>query len=427
MLLGRTNGRTKSPPLIPHEVWLHIFELATFVPGILDPDIHDPFESASPLDEALLPYRKDALEISQSLATRRALVGVCKLWRALVSPLLYQAVVIRNVRQLEALHGVLCSTGSHGTTLSSFVRRLDMVDINFVMEPEVLTTLAPLVGCLSRLRVLNLQGELHADNRDVATRLSETLGANCSSTLQKLIWDVDPPPASAAFGALLARFQKLRTCVVGFHDDLADDLCLLDFPALPELRFSTLTHSVLPDSCAVSRHAIASPHLTQALFHEIRDVSEHCVEGFLTATGSSLTTAYFLVYASLASAQCEHLTRFCPRLRHVVLLMADWGWLFQGDEAEGPYFSSITHLGLYSSQVNASRKMYQQVFGWLRFRLPSSVKVVRFLNPDGVAALRRGHFGTLMAALSVLPKGLRVEDHEGNALGIRITSDVVVE
>ncbi|ETW79328.1 hypothetical protein HETIRDRAFT_453766 [Heterobasidion irregulare TC 32-1] len=86
----------ESPPLLPHEIWRHIFELATHVPGVLDPVFDDPFESGAPFNLGIgWRYKEqEHHSILKSINTKSIFVRVCRRWHALALPLLYQVAVI---------------------------------------------------------------------------------------------------------------------------------------------------------------------------------------------------------------------------------------------------------------------------------------------------------------------------------------------
>ncbi|TFY54442.1 hypothetical protein EVG20_g9698 [Dentipellis fragilis] len=88
----------------PPEIWLSIFEHATFVPHAFDTDATDPFDVPS------APHAFDRVgqeELRASLTTKRALVLVCRRWHALATPMLYQAVSAGDNRTLQHLHDTL--------------------------------------------------------------------------------------------------------------------------------------------------------------------------------------------------------------------------------------------------------------------------------------------------------------------------------
>ncbi|KAA1477698.1 hypothetical protein DENSPDRAFT_619362 [Dentipellis sp. KUC8613] len=88
----------------PPEVWVSIFEWATFVPHAFDVDAVDPFDVPS------TPYIFDRAaqeDLRAILTTKTTLVLVCRRWHALATPLLYQAVSVRTNRALQRLHDTL--------------------------------------------------------------------------------------------------------------------------------------------------------------------------------------------------------------------------------------------------------------------------------------------------------------------------------
>ncbi|KAH7921160.1 hypothetical protein BV22DRAFT_1122340 [Leucogyrophana mollusca] len=75
-------------PNLPPEIWLHIFQFATYVPDILAPEIYDHFSTIG-----WLFNRDHHRAIRDSLMTKRYLVRVCKMWYILASPYLYSTLI----------------------------------------------------------------------------------------------------------------------------------------------------------------------------------------------------------------------------------------------------------------------------------------------------------------------------------------------
>ncbi|TFY56242.1 hypothetical protein EVG20_g9006 [Dentipellis fragilis] len=106
----------------PPEIWLSIFERATFVPHAFDTD------EANPFDNTGIPILFDNLveeRLKASLSAKRSLILVCKLWRELATPLLYQAVIARDNNSLRSLNDAL---GWHSSASRKLrVRRFDLL------------------------------------------------------------------------------------------------------------------------------------------------------------------------------------------------------------------------------------------------------------------------------------------------------------
>ena len=98
---------------LPPELWLRIFELATYVPGLLETDIPDPFDMDPP-SILHLHQEYDRKLFKYSMVTKRSIVLVCRTWYSLALPLLYQVLYIPSRD----------STGSSSTRFSEVVSSL---------------------------------------------------------------------------------------------------------------------------------------------------------------------------------------------------------------------------------------------------------------------------------------------------------------
>ncbi|TFY57687.1 hypothetical protein EVG20_g8438, partial [Dentipellis fragilis] len=111
MSAGSSSGVRHTPP----EIWLLIFEHATFVPYALNTNVDDPFASpGAPID----PESQTQQKLQAALATKRSLVLVCKRWHDLATPILYEAVAAQSDHSLQCLRDTvvemshLSSTGT---------------------------------------------------------------------------------------------------------------------------------------------------------------------------------------------------------------------------------------------------------------------------------------------------------------------------
>ncbi|KIJ19139.1 hypothetical protein PAXINDRAFT_97169 [Paxillus involutus ATCC 200175] len=141
-------------PTLPVELWLDILQHATFVPGILEPDVYH--QTGTQLTH---PDRQHRIALG-SLPTKRSLILVCKKWRSLCIPLLYQSIVIKSSRCTELLAVTLtkshdeCSSSdvTSARSLGSFTVRLDLSCAGH----NYMGTLRSIMLCLPNLSILSI-------------------------------------------------------------------------------------------------------------------------------------------------------------------------------------------------------------------------------------------------------------------------------
>lgn len=132
-------------PGLPHELWLHIFRLATSNAQYYDAELDYAAFRAIPMSDI-------TDTIQASLDTKRALVLVCKAWRAIALEIMYETVRIRHGTgrlrtELDRARddAVLATSQSTGTpsedtthtpwTYGNWVRRIEIYPIILDFDP----------------------------------------------------------------------------------------------------------------------------------------------------------------------------------------------------------------------------------------------------------------------------------------------------
>lgn len=112
----------KPPPDLPLELWLDIFQFSTYVHRSATLKPLDPFTARKASTNVMAPNTP-----ALALQTKLALVNVCKSWRRLALPILYQHVVIRSplragqiLRTLEESRTPVPSDSSQGAKLPGY-------------------------------------------------------------------------------------------------------------------------------------------------------------------------------------------------------------------------------------------------------------------------------------------------------------------
>ena len=154
VLSGSTSaGAGASRSLLP-EIWLKIFDFATFVPGAFDTAPQDLFAYPMPLSQDEIHY-----VLRRTVVTKRNLVLVCKSWHEMATPLLYQAISMTEWVTLPLLLQTFSpsingsgevSTRPELTERRFLTRRLDFT-VPDEEEPGVIYGMMPLLGLLLML------------------------------------------------------------------------------------------------------------------------------------------------------------------------------------------------------------------------------------------------------------------------------------
>ena len=407
---------------IPNEVLLRIFEWAAFVPGALETDVCDPFETLQPLRFDMGHQIKS---LQMALDTKLSLVRVCKRWRTLAMPILYEAVVIHGHDGLFSLCQDLNNPNlQQAPDLGWWVRRMDLILHDLVGETEefeddILSMIAHVFSRLPNLRILVISinastiEDMDVDddsppNRPIVDLICGTIGAHCMPSLRRLSWESEPRPDGRIFTALLGRQLNLQTVMIGGGDGA--DICPATLPQLPYLDFITLIHG--DNGHGVS--GTASFHTLRQVHIRWVDEDFDCIQQFLAFQAPRLTTSYISLHETTGDSLYPVLERNCPNLSRLVLIGLVWRD-FLHDEPKLPFPSRITHLGISCKQSRASDQVYSNLLTWIVARMPRSIRIIRFMDASVSEDLRHRHSGILAHALSQFSSSnIRVEDNEGN-------------
>ncbi|TFY52518.1 hypothetical protein EVG20_g10517 [Dentipellis fragilis] len=194
----------------PPEIWLSIFEQATFVPHAFDTDASDPFDVlGTPI--AFDPSTQVMLQ--SVLATKWSLALVCRYWNNLATPLLYQAVAVRNDRGLRSLRDTLKKWTERISPTGSFrcalrVRRLDF----FRWSPSPDTTTDILIDVFQHLPDLEIfcaSTRFH-DPRELQSCVQAFI-ANCAASMRKCVLSPLSEVSQSEYEHLISRCPNSPT------------------------------------------------------------------------------------------------------------------------------------------------------------------------------------------------------------------------
>ncbi|KAI0061994.1 hypothetical protein BV25DRAFT_1825856 [Artomyces pyxidatus] len=394
-------------PTLPPEIWLRILEAATHVPGLLDVDVEDPFDSPHPSGGTLLDTRDEMKALRASLVTKRHVVRVCKQWNTLATPLLYESIFVgRN--SPNVLPGTLCSP-REGVAHSPgwYTRRLDL---SGHASASTLALLPEIIAHLPQLRIFRVlpSRAFHADYRPVLPDPVVRALAGTPS-LQMLKWDKSDHLMlwPSLLETLLEACPALRA-LVGVNALGAD----CTSPACDSLAYAHLRVERWAES---DLQTTPFRNLRQArLAYSIASRRDFRIREVLGASLASLRTLYADVHdIGLVQPFLDSL-HVCTNLRHVIITNC-FRWVSQAEFGTLPPY--VTHLGLHFHRSQGTDAFYRSVFAFIGQLSGQSLTVVRLLNRRGLEDLRLRHTAEFRKGLESLRlKGFRLEDYQGVAL-----------
>ena len=199
---------------LPPELWLEIFRCATYVPRVRGLSPGDPFLPQRPCN-----YAWGVNTPVSSLATKRNLVLVCRVWYILATELLYEHVLISSRRRAFLLCRTLYDSdlmvrrlqaqGEHAEGLVRWVRHVEIHDCSRTSKSlQFWKAVAAILSLLPNIHVLTGIWE-----RPLTPNLLEVFSRYLTSSLEGLYWDEgfvpegEPSLLSASF---LPKYQSLR-------------------------------------------------------------------------------------------------------------------------------------------------------------------------------------------------------------------------
>ncbi|KAI0260289.1 hypothetical protein BC834DRAFT_973549 [Gloeopeniophorella convolvens] len=411
-----------SLPNLPSELWLCIFDLATDVSGLYDVEMPDPYDEPLAAHTLLFGPAEENRAIRKACAVKRSLVLVCKRWRVLATPLLYQTLHIGRLHSLSSLSSTLRSSKHEHRTdgLGSHARRVDLAfrspgeeGVEGFVTNDLEQDLCDIISCIPNLQIFVIGVSRQRTPNwpmTIPGRVLPCLGKTCGRSLRSIAWrdNYGFSPTDEDLRALLLQAPNLRTLAGA---DIPLDSGAAHAVTYAEFYFPSRTHP--------ATQAPACPHLHHALLSS----SERLPEGAPLASATALLAAapglrtvclYELTTDSLVSAL------HAAGVRRIVLRYRGWTMFRQ----ELQVHSGVTHLGVAIEQAQAPARMYARFFAWLAEhveKLPR-LQVVRLLNPHGARDLSK-HVGRLRAGLVWMEaRKIRFEDPHGELMRPRWTT-----
>ncbi|KAA1477693.1 hypothetical protein DENSPDRAFT_844875 [Dentipellis sp. KUC8613] len=395
----------------PPEIWLTIFEHATFVPHAFDADAGDPFDVAG----APLPHdgtiQKDLIA---SLSTKWSLALVCKSWHELATPLLYQAVAAGSDKSLQSLCDALARFASADLPIRRpRVRRLDL----FRWSPFVLSSKqasANLISIFTYLPDLEIIcGHSFPSELADLNSYMQALVVNCGHSLRKCSL-YSPFISRDDCVALLTRCPRLAHLYILRHPrPRKQSYSLQDIPKQNNLTFLSLD---LP----LSQHQ-EPLHPIPSLQHVhilLQNPPYLGVEDFLSVQGPHLRTIQLNAqrFSTQENIQVyfDFFGEYCPKLVHLIIICESWSQLFPPVSLP----PTVTHLGVFATGECASNGLaeYLERTGNLANQRTIPV-VIKWLNSSTKGDLERPLIDVAPRALPTASSPqCRLKDADGSGL-----------
>ncbi|EIN07950.1 hypothetical protein PUNSTDRAFT_144429 [Punctularia strigosozonata HHB-11173 SS5] len=395
---------------LPTEIWHHILAVATAVPGALDVGPRDPFHAPP-----RLPFFDEQNALQDSLKIKGSLSRVCKVWRALVEPYLYEAIVIgpRGASTLPSLAAALLKSkkqaeqraSSETCPLGNWTRRLDLrMHEHRAIE---LGSLASVVGCLPNLSILAVYvTEPIYAHVQMPRNVVEALIQTCASSLQIIHCCSDRLHFSRAdWKELLAASPSLRHI---HHETFAP-------PTLREDAQSITLRSSWAEPPANWVH-IASSFKD---LHYLRYISAYeddlSLRTALLLFGRSLRILELDRYSNATSSNpvfgLQNVSDLCPALEKLTLQFLAWEETAELERLP----KTVTHLGVRCYSWSTTGEQYADLFETLRYVDAESLREIWFLDDARSYDLRVRYPGALRVGLGVCEERTwELKDSVGN-------------
>ncbi|KAI6012025.1 hypothetical protein EDC04DRAFT_2905066 [Pisolithus marmoratus] len=433
-MAGITEHAIGHPPRFPPEVWDRIFDLATYVPYTLTPEI---FEKASFVGKPYNDEYHPALRATR--ATKYNLVCVSKEWWYLATPYLYRTIYIGSPHSLLSLGNTLRSYAeregimAHASHLGWWAQRLD------IAMSEV--------------------GDTHQDNpdccpEDSADHLAEVIKYLPNLTIvsfalrSSITYGPMPPTVVHALRGCASSLRVLD-CEGGLWLPLQDlEELLMNLPHMRILNCHHLrwAHGLIPSSILSSVNTLGlselipgDDHLGESGSQEthvcLKEVIVHttwCLldqwSDFMQHYGRYLTSIQLRCagYQDLGG-YLDMIRQFCPSIRCLTIFLPSFQWTHM----DGSSFPAIEYLGLRAAKRHLSwhgSHSYIILFmrlATLKVQIPtlSVVQLVDHVNVEQLCEHYpdpsvRPHVDRVLNGM------LKIQDHEGNPLSERLAAAV---
>lgn len=451
-----TTVTTNAASRVPPELWLVILQHAIHVDNeMLHMGSYDLFGSAPYIISPPFAWSDaDISDIRRNIGLRHNLSLVCRQWHSLLSPALYEIVLLRSDAAVRLIHRTLVMTAGR-SELGRHTRHF-ILGRETPLKPrsesapthESADLLTALFRCMPSLQTVSLRPGIvtHVTGREMGHEIawpadaSKALAETCGASLLKL--NVAPrasvffADSKNAFHAFLERAPRLRA--LGVLDDFLAHA--LKLPRLDSLELllaqpgltTSFDSSELPSSSSSSSQQdadLAPPF--PALHHVYIQASRWSRDtGFLSVQGSHITTLTLDVNDFTDFSRPDIMLRRIAALWGLMPNVTNVHLIAHREQKLGRVFlalpPSTTHLGIWAlppttlSNHTSGLTLLEEQEVFLRGapELPAP-SVVRLTNPEHARWIREEVLeGSVLGKMGPA-KGrgtFRLEDHEGEVL-----------
>ncbi|KAI0062064.1 hypothetical protein BV25DRAFT_1838586 [Artomyces pyxidatus] len=325
----------------PPELWIDIFEWATFVPGLNDVDLPNPFDHLTIFTPGDAEHTFRERDVKASVFTQKSIVLVCKDWLTIATPLLYRCLIVRNRMVAERLGFTLnasqllagqcggASVGSH--TRHLIIQSRERCDLSIIASSlpnlQILT-------CFDPTTPLVIPSEAIPSINDLTSR--DTTPVDALSFLRALLGTCGSSLRRIGVKRLPYSIRRDVTTFTNMCMNMAPRLHTLDIPEVSLTRDLDLRPSAHPASTTddIQNHEFllptwSSPDEILTIF-QIMEIKKRLLDQWLPffhIHGPFLTTVHlrfdslhgFGSASRVASGKLSMVRTHCPNLRYLVL------------------------------------------------------------------------------------------------------------
>ncbi|TFK53778.1 hypothetical protein OE88DRAFT_1724488 [Heliocybe sulcata] len=371
-----TADETRQPLTLPPELWLDIFELATYVPGALETESLDPFRLAAPL-----PIYEAKIALFASMQIKTKIVRVCRQWRDLGTLVLYRIVIAQEnitlMRLQQTLLGPQASQAYIEGTLSlrTCIQRFScLVDPVHTSDSDI-EQLSRILTNLPNLSYFTLRVSKGVQPNQVTPVALFSALQECRRSLRALHLDLN------MFAVTNPEWCRMISSMIGLRvlslrlDDLPQDFTLLPSGCmLPNLRSLTLRGVFTPAPLAIHNQLPALRELSVGLasWHNVFAQLGQTVAGQITC----LTVR--AGWRDEINPLLSHALEAFPNATRLALWVDNWHE-FPSDLC----IPNIEYLGIGRTTRRECRNtVYNQFIDNLSSIVAPKMRVLRFVGPD---------------------------------------------